>query len=679
MVFQRTLITSAVLALLTPVLTPASQAYAQTSPTSDSASGTINTVTVTSNPISSDENMQVLTPAKILSGPELRAKVGTSLGDTLGAELGVSASGFGAGASRPIIRGLEGPRVKILQNGMGVADVSSLSNDHAVASESATAQQIEVLRGPAALLYGSGAIGGLVNVIDNRIPTILNRKMTGEGEVRFGSVNSEKSLSFSLDGSSGVIGLHADGASRETGNYKIPGNISLSDPGSGSGRVPSSFTRESSLALGASVIQSWGYVGAAVQTLNDHYGIPTAERSFIDLKQNRLDIDGLLNSPLSGFDTLKYKFSATDYKHTEKAEDGTPVTDFKNQMLESRILLSHPSWAGWQGSWGLQTEQVKFSALSATTGRADTVPSTKSNSVALFFVEQKQIADVMASTGMRFENVKRTPEASTGLKAREFNLFSASVGGLWQFDKSYGAGLSLSWAQRAPATEELYSAGPHESTATFDIGNADMKKEASRNLEFSIQKTHGVLRWKINAFLNKVNNYIYGHTNGIKVDEAGIPDADAEFTLRNWSQASATIRGGEAEISYNLLGEGWSGRAFADYSRGSLDNMGNLPLQPATRAGFDLGYRTGAWRAGVDVLHALRQDRLASFEGFVTPAYTKVDASLTYTHPYQNMQLTWFLMAKNLLNQDIRLSTSVLKETLPQPGRNMQAGLRVSF
>ena len=232
MAFQRTLITSAVLVLL-----------AQTNLAQAEESASIKTVTVTSNPIGSDEDMQVLTPAKILSGPELRAKIGTSLGDTLGGELGVAASGFGAGASRPIIRGLEGPRVKILQNGMGVADVSSLSNDHAVASESATAQQIEILRGPAALLYGSGAIGGLVNVIDNRIPTVLNKTMTGEAEIRLGTVNQEKSLSFSLDGSSGVIGLHVDGSSRNTGNYKIPGNTEWNNPASASGRLSSSFTR----------------------------------------------------------------------------------------------------------------------------------------------------------------------------------------------------------------------------------------------------------------------------------------------------------------------------------------------------------------------------------------------------------------------------------------------------
>ncbi|MFZ6656295.1 TonB-dependent receptor [Undibacterium sp. TJN19] len=669
MAFQRTLMTSAILAVFAQFNTTA---HAESAPP-------INTVTVTSNPISNDESMQVLTPAKVLSGPELKAKVGTSLGDTLSGELGVSASGFGAGASRPIIRGLEGPRVKILQNGMGVADVSSLSNDHAVASESATAQQIEILRGPAALLYGSGAIGGLVNVIDNRIPNILNKQITGEAEIRFGAVNQEKSASFSIDGSSGVVGLHVDGSSRSTIDYKIPGNTELNNPASASGRLPTSFTRESTLAVGASVIQSWGYFGVGLQTLNDHYGIPTAERSFIDLKQNRLDLDGLLNSPITGFDSLKYKLSATDYQHSEKAENGTAITNFKNQMLESRILLSHPAWAGWQGSWGLQSEQVKFSALSASTGRADTVPPTKSTSLAAFVVEQKQFGDVLASSGVRIENVNRTPDASTGLIAREFNLFSASLGGLWEFNKGYGAGLSLSWAQRAPATEELYSAGPHESTATFDIGNVNMKKEASRNIELSLQKTHGLLRWKINAFLNKVNNYVYGHSDGTKVDEEGIASPDAEFTRRNWSQAAASIRGGEAEISYNLLGEGLSLRAFADTSRGTIDNQGSLPLQPATRTGFDIGYKEGAWRAGIDVLRAQRQDRLASFESFVTPAYTKLDASLTYTHPYERAQLTWFLMAKNLLNQDIRLSTSVLKESVPQPGRNVMGGVRVSF
>ncbi|MDE2427304.1 MAG: TonB-dependent receptor [Burkholderiales bacterium] len=668
MMFRRTLAASAVLSLFTQFN---GMAYAE--------GNAINTVVVSANPIGSDESMQVLTPAKVLSGPELRAKLGTSLGDTLGSELGVAASGFGAGASRPIIRGLEGPRVKILQNGMGVADVSSLSNDHAVASESSTAQQIEVLRGPAALLYGSGAIGGLVNVVDGRIPTTLNKQLTGEAEVRLGSVNQEKGASFSLDGASGDIGLHLEGNSRDTGNYKIPGNPDIHAINTGSQRLPTSFTHESTLGFGASLIRSWGHVGAALENLDNHYGIPTAERSYIDMKQNRLDVDGEYLAPMPGFDKLKFKLSGTDYQHTEKAEDGTPATIFKNRLLESRIELSHPDLAGWQGSWGLQTEQVKFSALSAATGRADTVPSTKSTSIAVFAVEQKQFGDVMASAGARLDNVQRTPDAGTGLISREFNLASASAGGLWQFTHGYGAGLSVSLAQRAPAIEELYSAGPHESTATFDIGDAHLKKEVSRNLEFTLQKTTGIVRWKVNAFLNKVSNYIYGHSNGIKVDAEGVPQADAEFMRRNWSQASATIRGGEAELSYNQFGDGLSARAFADTSRGTLDDLGSLPLQPATRSGIEIAYKKGGWHSNLNILHAFRQDRLASFEDFVTPAYTKVDVGLNYTHPYQNVQLTWFLMAKNILNQDIRLSTSVLKETVPQPGRNFMAGVRATF
>lgn len=669
MLLQRRLAASAVLSALTQLVSNA--ACAQSAP--------VTTVTVSANPLAGDDNMQVLTPAKILAGPDLRNKLGSSLGDTLSGELGVTASGFGAGASRPIIRGLEGPRVKILQNGMAVADVSSLSNDHAVASEAATAQQIEVLRGPAALLYGSGAIGGLVNVVDNRIPSTLNREITGEAELRGASVNRESALSFALDGASGELGLHLDGNHRDTGDYRIPGHAAAGNPDSASGRLPSSFTRESSLALGASLIRAWGYLGAALQTLDQHYGIPTAEKSFIDLQQNRLDAEGLLRAPLNGFDSLKVKLSATDYRHTEKAEDGSAITNFKNRLLESRIVLSHPAWSGWQGSWGLQTEQVRFSALSASSGRADTVPATTSSALAAFVLEQKQFGAVLASAGLRLENQQRQPDAASGLVRRDFNLLSGSAGALWEFSHGYASGLSLSLAQRAPAIEELYSAGPHESTATFDIGDAAMRKESSRNLEWSLQKTQGLLRWKINLFLNRVSDYIYGHSDGSQVDAAGQLSEDGEFTRRYWSQAAATIRGGEAEIGYNQFAEGLSWRAFADTSHGSLDALGNLPLQPANRLGLDLGYRQGGWRGGLNILHAQRQDRLASFESFVTPAYTKLDASLSYTRPYLGAQLTWFVMAKNLLNQDIRLATSVLKESVPQPGRNLTAGFRVSF
>ncbi len=634
-------------------------------------------VVVTATPFSANEDTQILTPAKILAGDELRNKLGTSLGDTLSRELGVSASAFGAGASRPIIRGLEGPRVKILQNGMSVSDVSSLSNDHAVGADMATARQVEILRGPAALLYGSGAIGGLINVVNERIPSMLLPKPIGEAEVRFSSVDQGKSASVSADGAAGRIGLHIDANLRESDNYRIPGFATLNDPDSASGRLPSSFTRQHSLGIGASHVDNWGHIGASVGMLDDHYGIPTEERAFIDLSKTRYDIDGLIKQPLEGLASFKFKLGATDYRHTEKEQGGTPATNFLNRALETRLEASHLPLAGWQGTFGLQAENSKYSALSAATGTPDAVPVTRSTSLAAFLVEERDFGPVRASAGLRLESVRRTPDA--GLPERRFNLSSTSIGGLWTVAQGYGLGATFSLAQRAPTTEELYSNGPHESTASFDIGNTALRKETSRNLEVSVQKTEGLVRWKANLFQNQVSNFIYGLNTGISVDDAGAADPGGEFTQRFWSQADATIRGAEAEISYNLRGDGMSVRGFADTSRGTLDDMGSLPLQPATRFGIEFGYREGSWRSGMSLLRAQRQERLASFEAMATPSYTQVDANLAYTQRHGGNRVTWFAIARNLLNQDIRVSTSVLKDVAPLPGRNLTVGVRVKF
>ncbi|MGH8809250.1 MAG: TonB-dependent receptor, partial [Noviherbaspirillum sp.] len=538
MPIQRTLIASAVLSALAPLSAPAlAQAEEKTLPA----------VVVTATPFTRDESAQILTPVKVLAGPELRNKLGISLGDTLSHELGVSASGFGAGASRPIIRGQEGPRVKILQNGMAVSDVSSLSNDHAVATDASTARQIEILRGPAALLYGSGAIGGLVNVVNERIPTELVPKSSGEAELRLGSADREKGLSFSADGAAGSIGLHLDGSTRDTGDYRIPGFAVIDDPSSASGRLPSSFTRAHNLGFGLSQIADWGHVGASIDTRKDDYGIPTEEKSFIDLRQTRADIDGLIRAPFAAAEFFRFKIGSTDYKHTEKEEDGTPATDFRNKAVETRWEVTHRPLAGWRGSFGLQTEHGKFSALSVESGRPDAVPVTKSSSLAAFLVEERDFGPLRASAGLRAESVKRRPQ-ETGLAERSFDLHSWSVGGLWSFMRGYGFGATFSVAQRAPAVEELYSNGPHESTATFDIGDAALQKETSRNLELTLQKTEGLIRWKANLYENRVRNYIFGRNDGTTVDEDGNEDVAGEFTRRFWSQAKATIRGAEAEL-----------------------------------------------------------------------------------------------------------------------------------
>lgn len=657
---QRTLLASAIL------LAFAAPAFAQSS---DAA---IQKVVVTASPFHSAEGDQILTPAKVLAGNELRDKVGSSIGETLSQELGVSASGFGAGASRPIIRGLEGSRIKMLENGMTTSDVSGLSNDHAVASEGAVAHQIEILRGPAALLYGSGAIGGLVNVVNERIPTTLEAQPTGQVETRYSGVDNGRNVSGTVDGAAGKLALHLDGNWRDANDYKIPDHRALNDASSASGRLPHSATTEKNAGAGASWIDSWGYAGFSASHLSNLYGIPSVEGSRIDQKQNRYDFDSQIREPLAGFESLRVKAGYSDYEHAELGEDG-PEVQFQNRSLETRWELTHKPWAGLRGTFGMQTENTHFSALSAA-GGPDTVPRTHSTSTAAFLVEEADAGPLRLSGGLRYEAVKRTP---VGNKERQFDLVSGSFGALWPFTPGYGVGATLSYAQRAPAIEELYSGGPHDATQSFDIGNPDFDKETSRNIELSLQKTSGLLRWKANVYRNHIQNFIYGHVTDELLDEEGNPGGD--LRRRVFEQDRAHIHGAEAELTYNQSGAGWSGRVFADTSRGKLDRGGNLPLQPADRVGASVGYREGAWRAGLSLIHARGQDRLASFETATTPGYNQLDANLSYTQRLAGQDLTWFVLAKNLLNQDIRLATSLLKEIAPQPGRNLVVGVRAKF
>lgn len=634
-------------------------------------------VIVTADPFGANENAMILAPAKVLSGDELRNKLGSSLGDTLGGELGVNASGFSTGASRPIIRGLEGPRVKMMQNGMSTGDLSAISNDHAVGSGMMSARQIEILRGPAALLYGSGAIGGLVNIVNDRIPTALEPRATGESELRYSSVDHGTGLSFSADRSAGNIGLHVDGNVMNAGDYRIPGSsaVDTTAANNDTGKLGFSRNRENNIAVGGSLIQDWGHIGASLSQLGKVYGIHGRdELSKIDLSQTRFDVDSFIKSPFEGFDGLRVKLGQTDYRHTELENSGTdPHVRFSNKSFESRWELSHLPIAGWRGKFGLQTEHANVQALNLD-GDDPTVPRTRSQSAAGFIVEERDFGDWRINLGGRLESVSRRPITDT---KRSFNLGSYSAGVLWAFMPGYGIGATASVAQRAPTAEELYSGGAHHPTETYDIGDANLKKETSKNIDLSLQKTTQALRWKANIFQNKVKNFIYG-----SLSTAVLGVADGMEYDRTFSQADATLRGIEAELSYNYYDPGWFGRVFADTSRGTLDNLGNLPLQPATRTGLSFGYQDTQWRSSLSVLHASAHNRIASSsisEETTTPAYTRVDASVNYVQRYGTTDVTWFLLARNLLNEEIRLSTSLLKDYLPQPGRNLMVGLRTRF
>jgi iron complex outermembrane recepter protein len=656
---------------------------------------------------SQESNLSILTPTKILQGNELLDKLGTTLGATLGNELGVSATGYGVGSSRPVIRGLEGARVQILQNGLSVGDVSSISADHAVATPLQNAQQIEILRGAAALKYGSGSSGGLVNVVNERIHTTLPEQVSGVANTSYETVNNGRAASGVLEGSVGSIALHLDTAINNAQNYRFPGSSTQSQgqpeggwtvpPEGGAatnytGKLPNSFNNQNNLGLGASYIGKSGYTGISIERLNNNYGIPTPEGGAINQSQNRYDFQHETRDPFGNFSAIKFSAANSNYNHTEFGPEGVAAALWKNIANEARLDLSHKNFMGWKGSIGAQVTRASLEATDLASGSYAIVPSTKTNSNALFWIEEGRWGALQANVGLRYDNVSQNPNAATQYPSsadviigptinnpapenRNFNLMSYSAGGLWNLVNGYGLGAAYTVSQRAPSAQELYAYGIHESTATFMVGNSNLSKETSHNIEVTAQKVLGKVRGKASVYVNKFNNYIYGnYINGAVAE-------DEAFSVVVAQQAAATIKGAEAELTYNWNQFGSGARLFADASQGTFDAGGNLPLQPAPRVGLQLAQQKNKWLANASYTYSFEQNRLASWEVGPTPSYNLLNAGLSYTEKVNKISWTGYLNLRNLLNEQIRFATTPMAVRLyaPQPGRSLMVGVRAAF
>ena len=655
---------------------------------------------------SQESSLSILTPTKILQGNELLDKLGTTLGATLGNELGVSATGYGVGSSRPVIRGLEGARVQILQNGLSVGDVSSISADHAVATPLQNAQQIEILRGAAALKYGSGSSGGLVNVVNERIHTTLPEQASGVANTSYETVNNGRAASGVLEGSVGSIALHVDTAINNAQNYRFPGQSTQSQgqPAAGwdvppggaennyTGKLPNSFNNQNNLGLGASYIGKSGYTGISIERLNNNYGIPTPEGGAINQSQNRYDFQHETRDPFGNFSAIKFSAANSNYNHTEFGPDGIAAALWKNIANEARLDLSHKNFMGWKGNIGAQVTRASLEATDLASGSYAIVPSTKTNSNALFWIEEGRWGALQANVGLRYDNVSQNPNTATQYpssadviigptinnptpESRNFNLMSYSAGGLWNLVHGYGLGAAYTVSQRAPSAQELYAYGIHESTATFMVGNSNLSKETSHNIELTAQKVLGKVRGKASIYVNKFNNYIYG--NYIEGAEA----VDESFSVVVAQQAAATIKGAEAELTYNWNQFGSGARLFADASQGTFDAGGNLPLQPAPRVGLQLAHQQNKWLANASYTYSFEQNRLASWEQGPTPSYNLLNAGLSYTEKVNKISWTGYLNLRNLLNEQIRFATTPMAVRLyaPQPGRSLMVGVRAAF
>jgi iron complex outermembrane receptor protein len=639
---------------------------------------TTESITVRSSPLDSPVS-DLAQPVAVLDSDGLRRRRATSLGDTLAQELGVHSTAFGPGAGRPIIRGMDGARVRVLENGTGTLDVSSLSPDHQVTSETLRARRIEILRGPATLLYGSGAAGGVVNVLSERIPRIPQVGFSGDAELRAASGTGERTLSANLGGGAGRVAWRVDGFSRNADDYRIPARARQDDAQSATGRLPDSKIDSEGAGAGVALVSGQGHLGLGGESLRSVYGIPSGEGARIDLRQHRQELSGELTDPLPGFGRARARAAFNDYRHAEIAADGKTGTRFTNRAQEGRMELQHRPLAGWHGALGVQLQGRRFAAL----GEEAVVPPTRARALGIFIVEQKAFGDVLASGGLRWERETMRPDVDA--PARTFTPGTVALGMVWRWRDDLRLSANLTRAERAPAIEELYSNGPHAATATFDIGDPALGKEVANNLDFSLAGEHNVWQWKASLFVNRVRKYIHpasvdrdGNGMADRVSAEGEFTEDREFLVQTLRAGNARFVGAEAEVTWRPTPDGSWLRLFCDRVRAQLRPGGNLPRISPARLGAEAGWVRGAWQSTLSVLRVQRQDQVAALET-ATPGYTRVDAELTHRWKRAPWDLTTFVQARNLLDRDIRIHTSYLKDTAPAAGRTWTLGMRARF
>lgn len=650
-----------------PVLALAMNAQADDAASSETAQ--LMEITITANPLgrTADDMVQ---PALVLAGETLDNKRQATLGQTLAQELGVSSTDFGSGAGRPVIRGQAGPRVDVLSNGVGAMDVSNLSPDHAVAINPLIARQIEVLKGPATLLYGSSATGGAVNVSDSRLATEVTPGWSGAVEASAGTVAQENQVAADLNYGIGNHQLHFDMTQTRSDDYRIPGNSHVDGSGS-SQRLPNSDTALRNGAISYSHVDDNGNsAGIALSRYENSYGLPNEETAFIDMKQNRVDAQVVLRNPSKQLESLKLRVGGAHYEHTEFEAPGVPGTVFNNDEYQARVEAVHKALAGFRGVVGMQLGHRDFAA----NGDEAYVPTVITKQLGVFVVEERETVIGKLEIGARVDSVRHEPDTN----ARHFTPLSLSLGTVYDIAKNTHAKAALTHAERAPASEELYAFGAHIATGTFEVGNPDLKKERAINLDIGIDHHVGDVTMEANLYHKRVHDYIYGK-------DAGIVTIDGEdFQRLDYLQQGARFSGYEAALTWALQdrpGQNIDARLFTDGVRGELDDGNAVPRLPPYRIGVSLHGHRGAYSGNLSLTHAARQDRVGSSFETETAGYNLLNADLSYAIPQRIGfgRASLFVRGTNLLNDDIRRSTSFIKDVAPAPGRGGVIGIRISF
>jgi iron complex outermembrane receptor protein len=673
---------AALLATLAAALPMAAQAQPVGEPS------TLPPVVITGNPLGSDS---LATPASVLAGSGLVLKRASSLGETLAGLPGVSSSYFGPNASRPVIRGQDGERIRILNNAGATLDASALSFDHAVPLDPLAVERIEVLRGPAALLYGGSAIGGVVNVIDNRIPQTRIDGVTGALELRGGGAARERAASALVEVGGEGFALHADAFTRRTDDLRVP---DFDRPVDGGGserrdRIVNSASDAEGGALGGSLVWDRGYLGVAVDTTRNDYGIVAEEDVLIRMQRDKLALAGEWRNPGGAIRAVRGRLQSTDYEHEEVEGSGEVGTRFSNEGTDGRLEIEHAPIGALKGVVGLQIERADFEAL----GEEAFVPNTETRQFALFVHEELALAGASKlSFGARIER-SRVDSAGDAdpdepkfgdAQSRRFTARSAAVGGVWDLAGALGSGWqatgNLAYTERAPASYELYANGVHLATSAFERGDPDVGKEKGANLDVALEWKQGADRLRAGAFVSQFSNYIALLRTG---EPDVVSDEGDSFPVYAFEGVKARLHGVELEAAKRLLDATGTldVEAQLDWVRASNRTRGEpLPRIAPLRATLGAVYGFAGWTLRGEVVHAARQSRVPA-DDEPTPSYTLVNLALAKQLAVAGSNALLFLRVDNLGDELAYNAGSIatVRVLAPLPGRSISAGLRVAF
>ncbi len=665
----------------------------------DDGSYLLESLVITASPFARTQ-AELTSATTVLGGETLALRQQATLGETLAGLPGVSSSYFGSGASRPVIRGLDANRVRILQNSLDTIDASATSPDHAVSVEPFLLKRIEVVRGPASLLYGSAAVGGVVNVIDHRIESELPvRDVAGTLESRYdtntGGYVSGGSADVALvpdrEKSSGFV-LHLDGVRREANDTHVPGRADPADPTT-TGVIPNTALESRGGSIGISYVSTAFNSGLNYNGFDTTYGVPNERNVAIALRQRRWDFAADITRDFGILTGARAKFGLADYEHIE-LEDGMPGTTFTNEGYNGRVELLHRSLAGFTGSFGTEFGLSDFSAL----GTEAYLPTSETQNYALFLFEEAKSGDFTWQAGARHESREIRADAfesilflngvdptrSYQVRSDSRDTLSLSGGIVYALTPAYALAFNLTHTTRAPNTQELYADGPHLGTDAYELGDATLGDERSLGGELSLRKSDGFLTGALTVFANQFDDYIYLQDTGTAVDfENTPPDPTDDIPEYRFIQRDALFYGIELESVFHLhaeRGHTLDLRFNADYTRAQETNGPDLPRIAPVKGLLGLDWTHGPWRAGTDLQLAATQAHRSPGET-PTDGYALLGVSFGYRWQTKPAVYNIFVRGANLTDTEARNASSFanIKDIAPLPGRAFTLGIRATF